>query len=388
MKNIVIVILLGLVVAFACLLYEHGGFRAKQSPETALVAGDIYYCPMHPQVTSSKPGECPQCHMSLVKRSVEPPVAGAPKGEKKVLYYRNPMNPDVTSPVPMRDEMGMDYVPVYEEPAAGASKGFYISPEKQQLIGVKTGKVEKREMAGTITTVGRVAYDPDLYVAQEEYLQSIKGGAAAAVFPDAAKRKLLLMGMSEKEIGELTKQGSPEEGLYLPDKNSKVWVYLTIYEYEAAVIKEGQAVEVTTAAYPQDVFKGKVVAVAPMVESTTRSLRARAKVDNPQNKLKLEMYVDAAITYNLGKKLTVPQEAVLNAGLRTYVFSVDAEGYFQAHDVKLGAKAGDYYEVLSGLSEGDSIVTSGNFLVDSESKLNSVLSQMSEQSKVPQAGAK
>ena len=133
---------------------------------------------MHPNFTSDKPGDCAICGMSLVKReTVETPAMGhaaAEGGEKKILYYRNPMNPEVTSPVPMKDEMGMDYVPVYEEEAAQQHAGVYINPAKQQLIGVKKQKVEKRKLSGQILTVGTVAYDPDLYVAQQEYLQAIK----------------------------------------------------------------------------------------------------------------------------------------------------------------------------------------------------------------------
>ena len=115
--------------------------------------------------------------MSLVKKTAAEAPAGEPKagqGGKKILYYRNPMNPQITSPVPMKDEMGMDYVPVYEEQTPQAHPGVYISPQKQQLIGVKKGKVRMRQLSGQILTVGRVAYDPALFVAQQEYLQTLR----------------------------------------------------------------------------------------------------------------------------------------------------------------------------------------------------------------------
>lgn len=94
-------------------------------------------------------------------------------GKNKILYYRNPMNPEVTSPVPMKDSMGMDYVAVYEGKQREES-GIHISPEKQQLIGMKTDKVEKRNLTHEILAVGKVAYDPELYITQEEYLQALK----------------------------------------------------------------------------------------------------------------------------------------------------------------------------------------------------------------------
>jgi Cu(I)/Ag(I) efflux system membrane fusion protein len=110
----------------------------------------------------------------------------------------------------------------------------------------------------------------------------------------------------------------------------------------------------------------------------TRSLKVRAQVQNPGGRLKLEMYVDVKLTYDLGEKVSVPAEAVMNAGTRQYVFVADGQGSFKAVDVKLGAKGDGWYEILSGLDDGAQIVTSGNFLVDSESKLSAVISQASE----------
>ena len=95
--------------------------------------------------------------------------------QKKILYYRNPMNPQITSPVPMKDSMGMDYAAVYEEgKTERADSGVYISPKNQQLVGVKKELVQKRKLTRQVITVGKVAYDPDLYVAQQEYLQAQK----------------------------------------------------------------------------------------------------------------------------------------------------------------------------------------------------------------------
>jgi multidrug efflux pump subunit AcrA (membrane-fusion protein) len=354
----------------------------------------LYYCPMHPNFTSDRPGNCSICGMSLVKKSAaEPPAAGSASGQagRKILYYRNPMNPQVTSPVPMKDEMGMDYVPVYEDQAAQAHPGVYISPQKQQLIGVKKGKVQVRKLAGQILTVGRVAYDPNLFVAQQEYLQALKGHQSTqkanldylheqsqSLLRDM-RRRLLLLGMSDAEINELEKQGRPESNLYLPSSEDKtVWVYITIYEYEAGLVKEGMPVQVDTLAYPGQIFQGKIVSITPLLEMATRTLKARALVENPEGKLKLEMFANVRIDYSLGEKLAVPEEAVMHAGTRNIVFLADADGYFTPKTVTLGAKAQGYYEVLQGLAANEEVVTSGNFLVDSESKLNAVLNQMGE----------
>jgi membrane fusion protein, copper/silver efflux system len=384
---VILAVALGVVAINRNLM--RGGEKASSGS-----AKDVYYCPMHPSYTSDKPGDCPICNMSLVKRGVSPRVAEqkpAKTGERKILYYRNPMNPAITSPVPMKDSMGMDYVPVYEaEQAAAVAGEVYISPAKQQLIGVKLGKVEKRKLSGQILTVGRVAYDPALFTAQQEYVQTMRSsgtihreegyiGAQAADFMKSMKQKLLAMGMSEDEITELENRGKPQQNLYLPTSEDKnVWVYVTIYEYEAGLVKTGTPVEARAMAYPGELFEGKVISVTPIIEAATRTLKVRALVDNPDNKLKLEMFVNVAINYTIGEKLAVPEEAVMRAGTRDIVFVTKQDGYFEPRVVTLGAKAQGYYEVLRGLSPNEEIATSGNFLIDSESKLNAVPSQASE----------
>ena len=354
----------------------------------------LYYCPMHPSFTSDRPGNCAICGMSLVKKEAAVvPVAKrkSDSGGRRILYYRNPMNPQMTSPVPMKDEMGMDYVPVYEDQATQAHPGVYISPEKQQLIGVKKGRVEMRRLSGQILTVGRVAYDPALFTAQQEYLQILKGRQSAqkadlggvdepsASLLKAGRYRLLLMGMSNAEIDALEKRGTTETNLYLPTSEDKnVWVYVTIYEYEAGLVKEGMPVHVDTLAYPGQTFQGRIVSITPLLETATRTLKARALVENPEGKLKLEMFANVRIDYDIGEKLAVPEEAVMHAGTRNIVFLADPDGYFEPRTVVLGTKAQGYYEVLQGLAAKEEVVTSGNFLVDSESKLNAVLNQMGE----------
>jgi len=381
------VVLLAVVSLFVNSRYRHSASSQKTVKE-------LYYCPMHPNFTSDKPGDCAICGMSLVKREKpDAPVTSqqAEKTHRKILFYRNPMNPQATSPVPMKDQMGMDYVPVYEEEKTAAHLGVYINPAKQQLIGVKKEKIQNRKLAGEILTVGRVAHDPSLFVAQEEYLQALKSrkimqkdesnyaNDQSEPLIKAVKRKLLLMGMSDAEIDELAKQGKVQQNLYLPGKDDKnVWVYITAYEYEAEFIKTALPVEVEASAYPGEIFEGTIISVAPILDTVTRTFKARALVNNPENKLKLEMFVNVRIKYDLGEKLAVPEDAVMRAGTKNIVFIAKPDGYFEPRTVKLGPKAQGYYEVLGGLAANEEVVTSGNFLIDSESKLNAALTQMTE----------
>jgi Cu(I)/Ag(I) efflux system membrane fusion protein len=376
----IIIILLAIVIILA-----NSHYHFLSSPSTAKAVKELYYCPMHPNFTSDKPRECPICGMSLVKREATGPTGVKPSQEtaKKILFYRNPMNPTVTSPVPMKDSMGMDYIPVYKEESAKTQSGVYINPAKQQLIGVKKQKIGVRQLEGKILTVGKVAYDPELYVAQDEYLQSVKTNKNMAEQPESftktARRKLLLLGMSNSEIDDLTMRGKADYRLYLPDANdSQVWVYLTIYEYESALVKEGLPIEIETIAYPGEIFKGSIISIAPVLNTATRTLNVRALVNNTSSKLKLGMYINAKIAYNLGSKLAVPQDAVMDSGTRKIVFIANADGYFEPREVMLGSKSEGYYEILNGLSDGQEVVTSGNFLIDSESKLNAVLGQMTD----------
>ncbi len=383
-KRILIIAIIVAVLALISLI-----FKGNRSSGDAAMKGTnerqekvIYYCPMHPAFISDKPGSCAICGMSLVKKEKE---VLKPKSVKKLLYYRNPMNPEVHSPVAMKDPMGMDYVAVYDEDKGLEESGFYISPERQQLIGVKKEKIVKMPLIRQILTVGKVAYDPDLYVAQEEYLQALKTAEATKnsvltsvsaqsnSLAQAAGKKLLLLGMSEEEIEALAKKGVSQENLYLPISSDTLWVYLTIYEYEIGLVKVGQEVLIDAAAFPQEAFQGIITAITPVLSAQTRTLRVRVEVKDPNHLLKPEMFVNAKIEIDLGSKLAVPETAVLDTGVRKIVYLVKDGDNLEQREVVLGQKAQDYYEVISGLSEGDLVVTSGNFLVDSESKLKGTI---------------
>ncbi|MDP2922505.1 MAG: efflux RND transporter periplasmic adaptor subunit [Candidatus Omnitrophota bacterium] len=360
----------------------------KNCPMTVkanLKPGERIICPVCGEVISTTTGKV----VEIVKQSAQQASAKESTGikkERKILYYRNPMNPEVTSPVPMKDSMGMDYIPVHEE-AESESTGptISISPEKQQLIGIKTEPVKKINLTKVIRASGKIAYDPELYVAQEEYLQALKTVNAtkesvlksvteqSQSLLSAAEKKLLLLGMSKDEIDELAKKGAAQENLYLPSGESSVWAYVAIYEYEIGSVKIGMPVELEAVAYPGESFKGEVIAINPVLDSMTRTNQVRVQVEDPSNKLKPEMFVNARIKVDLGEKLAVSDSAVLDTGLRKIVYLSRPQDLLEARQVQLGQKAEGFYEVLGGLDEGDIVVTSGNFFIDSESKLKSAL---------------
>lgn len=325
------------------------------------------------------------------------------KKERKILYYRNPMNPSITSKVPTKDSMGMDYIPVYEEdtkpshPEGEREALIKLSARDIALAGIKSEAITFRHLFKEIRTVGRIAYDPELYKAEEEFIQAVntqqklkesqitevKERSLALI--EAAKLKLRLQGLSEEQIEALKSKTESDRGLLISDKLSPyVWAYLTIYEYDFGLVKPGDHVVLKAIAYPAEEFSGRIIAIDPVLDMNTRSVRARAKIDNPDGKLKPNMYGDAIIHIDLGERLALPKEAVLDTGIRKIVYVDLGKSQFKAQEVELGPEAiamvdgqeRKFFPVIKGLKENDIIVSAGNFLIDSQSQLSGGMSAL------------
>lgn len=373
-------------------------------------------------------------------------------GQRKILYYRNPMNPSITSDMPVKDSMGMDYIPVYEdeqlqprgvqepvsqkkikywtcgmhpqikqdkpgncpicnmqlipvyEEAAAASeeeKGIIkFSPRDISLAGVKSEAVTFKHLFKEIRTVGKIAYDPELYKAEEEFIQAIKTEKdleksgilevkkRTEALVEAAKLKLRLLGLSEEQIDGLIKEKQPDRSLIISDEITPyVWVYADIYEYELSWIKINQPLKVISVVSPSEEFTGKITAIDPVLNPMTRSARIRAKIENPKLLLKPQMYVDVFIeSYFTDEKgehkteLAIPKDAVLDTGMRKIVYLDLGNGSYLGKEVRVGPEAIAYaqgekqkfYPVVSGLEENDKVVTKANFLIDSQSQLTGI----------------
>lgn len=383
----------GLLLAALAALIISGALAGRMlvSPppnERPAARATKYQCSMHPQIVSDTPGTCPICQMKL-----QPVEEGSPGAERKPAFYRHPMRPDVVSPTPATDEMGMAYIPVYEEdlPRAGGNvpghAPFTLSPERQQLIGVTRARVERRALDLEIRTVGKVAYDPELYQAIVEYREALAAkrqlrdspwheaqkGADAII--RAAALRLRQRGLSEEQIAGITRDGSDPVNLLLPGKS--VWVYAQVYEYEVDLVRPGQQIELTAPSTPGRTYVAQVTAVDPILSAGTRTARVRALVPTPDASLRPETFVRARIHIPLGEKVALPRGAVLDTGEHQIVFVVKGEGAFEPRSVTLGREAQGYYEVLSGLEPGEEVVTSANFLIDSESRFRAALEAFS-----------
>jgi RND family efflux transporter MFP subunit len=193
---------------------------------------------------------------------------------------------------------------------------------------------------------------------------------------------LRLQGLDIKQIADLEKNKENDQSLLITSADSQfAWVYATIYEYELEWVKLGQEAVILSASYPGKEFKGKIVAIDPVFDAMTRSVRARIKVNNQGGWLKPDMYVDVQMSSDLGAHLAVPKEAIMDSGLRKIVFLVLDSGHFKPAEIKTGVSTEEYAQVLEGLKEGDTVVVSGNFLIDSESKLKAALEGTSHQPK-------
>jgi Cu(I)/Ag(I) efflux system membrane fusion protein len=322
--------------------------------------------------------------------------SGSQSGERKILHYRAPMNPGMTSPEPRKDEMGMDYVPVYADESEDAKPQgakvdgqarVRIAGRRRQLIGLKSAKAELRPIVKTIRTVGRVAFDPELYRTQEEYLAARNSYEQAkdSSIPESRERakslvassklRLQSLGLSDGQIQVLSRSKGPEESLLIgKGKGGNLWLYADVYESELGYIRPGQEVEAVTASLPGEVFNGKVVAIDRVINPKTRSARVRVRIEDADGLLRPDLYLSAAIRIPLGKRLVIPEEAVVNTGVRQVVFVDEGDGFLDPRRVLLGVRSENYVEVRDGLKEGEAVVTSGNFLVDSESRLKAAIS--------------
>jgi len=325
-----------------------------------------------------------------------------------------------------------------------------ISPERQQLIGVKIGQVEMRPLEKVIRTVGRVDYDekrimtvslkiggwiedlyvdfmgkyvrkgeplltiysPELVSTQEEYLLALeaKKSLSKSSFPEvagsgeslaeSAKRRLKLWDITDEEIQILEESGKskktltlyapfsgfvlektaykgmnvmPGMSLYKLADLSVVWLYADIYEYELPFVRLGQEATIQLTYLPGETFRGKAAYIYPSLNPETRTAKVRFEIPNSHGRLKPEMYANVEIKVHLGQKLVVPEGAIIDTGIRQLAIVDKGSGYFEPREVKVGAKVEDYYEVIKGLQAGERIVTSANFLIDSESKLKEAL---------------
>ena len=360
-----------------------------------------YTCSMHPSVRQEGPGTCPICNMDLVPVTREQAASGevviAPEQQQLIGVRSSPVE---TRPVESEvravgrvafDETRFEDVTV--------KYGGYIG----RLYVEETGQPVKKGQ--TLFTL----YSPELYAAQQEYLIALVSQRAARETPvpgradylvQAARQKLRLWDLSESQVKALESSGTPAREVAVPSPASgyvvekdvvegsavqpgmrlfriaaldRVWVEAEVYESELPRVRLGQRATVTLPYLQGEELRGRVSRILPALNPESRTGRVRIEIANRSGAgglmLRPEMYADVALEAQAREALMVPESAVLYTGPRRLVFLDLGEGRFRPTQVRLGARSGDFYEVISGLQEGDRVVTSGNFLVDAEARL-------------------
>lgn len=377
-------------------------------------------------------------------------------GERGILLYRNPMNPTITSPVPMKDEMGMDYVPVYEDEANAAAGGstVTIDPAIVQNMNVLTQAVERGDLTREIRTVGYLEYDqqkmvsvttkypgwvehvyvnyvgepvhsgqplfeiyaPELVQTEQDLLSAIEFAKRMEGAPDearrrsedlvaAARKRLAYWDINPVQIEELEKTGkilrtltvnTPSAGvvmLRMPGLEgmavrpgmevyhiadlSTLWLSVEAFEDQIAWLRIGSQAEVTLSYFPGETFTGRVRYIEPQVNEKTRTVPLKLEVPNARGRLRAGMYATVRFRPVVARDAVLaPTLAVLRTGQRNLVVVAEGEGRFAPREVELGAEGDGRVAVSSGLQAGERVVTSAQFLIDSESNLREAVQKL------------
>ena len=366
-------------------------------------------------------------------------LAGAPAVEAAdpvcpggtVKYYRNPMGTPDTSPVPKKDSMNMDYIPVCEDTAGEAPGTVKVSLDKVQRLGVRTGEVQQRTLSRTVRAFASLQFDerrqfvvapkfsgwieklavnatgdtvkvgqdlfdvysPELNVLQQQW--RVAGRSADATdklrylaFPEAALEKLrrgdppsrtvvFPSPVAGTVIDKIAIEGmhfQPGDALFRIVDTSNMWVMAEVYEQDLAFVKVGDTARVTVNAWPGEPSDGKVTFIYPIVGKDSRTARLRIEVPNPDGRLRAEMAATVEIAAPLeGHRIVVPELAVIDSGRRQAVLVERGEGHFEPRPVRLGVRVPGYVEVLDGLQAGERVVTQATFLIDAESNIRAAL---------------
>ena len=393
-----------------------------------------YTCPMHPHYISTDPdGSCPICGMDFVPASKADGAAGA----NEILYYKNPMGLPDTSPVPKKDSMGMDYIPVYASEAAAS--GVRVAPEMIQTMGIRTVRVEAAAFGrslrafGTVETNDRLenvsvarlegwidtltvraegdtvrpgallyrVYSPDLIAAQKDYLNAFTIGNEKRIA--AVRQRLRSLGMQDAAInrvaetrtviervpvyaeaggtvaalevreGDYVKPGTPILRL---QSYAGVWVMAAIPETDLPLIDTSLPVRLSFPSAPEAPDTGVIDYIYPTIDPKTRTAQVRIEIDNTAGYLRPGAYADITIDIAGEARLSVPSEAILQDSGGAHVIIALGDGRFASRKVTTGIRAQGRTEILSGLIPGDEVVASGQFLLDSEANLREGLAKL------------
>src|SRR5713226_7426391 len=417
---------------------------------------DYYTCTMHPSVKSQDlNGKCPICSMDLVPvmkkgGSDEKASASSPKPEGMKGGEGAKGGGEMKG---MSGMQGMPGMKGGAETKAPQTSEFIVPVERQQQIGVRWAKAERKPLRHTIRSVGMIVpdrsrnwqfvsrvdgyvqklnvtspgeivekdapllaiYSPDLLTSEREFIELLRMRDEAKTkdaretpqrLIESAKRRLQLWNVTSEQIAELEKTRKATDTLTLlspfrgvvqsvPVEQGKsvkmgdmlvdvadlslVWMWAEFYEDELSMLQVGQKIAVTAKSYPGQNFDGTISLINPFLDETKRTAKVRIDIPNADFKLRPGMYVNAELAMDMGEGLTIPVSAVMPTGTRNVVFVDKGGGKLEPRIIQLGSKYADLYEVQSGLQEGERVVSSANFLIDAESKVQGALKEFEQE---------
>lgn len=325
---------------------------------------NVYYCPMHPTYTSDRPGDCPICNMALVKRKKQEGASIA-SSTKNAGHDHKRVD---------------DYAPVQ------------LDTRQRQLLHVRTVAVKKENLTKRIRAFGFVAHEIDLYKIQNEFTEAYQ--KYVSIYRDyrrvsnrsrnwethrdlqtkvlEAEHNLLMLGLGPAQIENLRSikwyEAWNQPELEMFKENNNYWVFAQIFERDLGFVEVGQKVEIEIPAFYEK-LNGVIRSVGGTIDPETRTLRALIEIIGYRGELTANMTAYVDILSELGEHLVVPREAVMDLGTRRIVFVDRGQGVFDPVEVEVGFEGEGYWAVERGLEERQKVVASGNFLLDSESRL-------------------
>ncbi|HEY5643935.1 MAG TPA: efflux RND transporter periplasmic adaptor subunit [Woeseiaceae bacterium] len=374
----------------------------------------------------------------------------AASGEREILYWVAPMDPNYRRDGPGKSPMGMDLVPVYADEVDAQPGVVRIDPVMAHNLGIRTGIAARGTLPRRIETVGYIIYDedtvqhvhtrvdgwierletkasgdpvkrgqllfeiysPTLVNAQQEYLTALKSNNAS--LKAASRERLLALGVADAEIARLEKDRAVSrrirvvaendgviahlgvrEGIYVTPslevmsiaQLDKVWVIAEVFERQVAWVEPGQRATVELDYLPGTILEGVVDYVYPELDPKTRTLKVRLRFDNESLALRPNMFSRVVIEGRAVHDIVhVPREAVIRGGIIDRVVVDIGDGRFRAQPVRIGVESGDRVAIRSGLDGGERVVTSAQFLIDSESNIESALSRIDRDMRMDHSG--
>lgn len=377
---------------------------------------------------------------AIVTALLLPPATFAADDEKEILYWVAPMDANYRRNKPGKSPMGMELVPVYADADDNDTTTVTIAPEVIQNLGIRTATAERSRLWRSIDTVGYVDYDeskvshihlrtegwienlavqsegervnrgdrlfdlysPELVNAQEEFIQALKAGNQGLI--RASRDRLQALGIAGSQIKQLEKHRkasqsipvyapqdgvvsslSVRDGMFIKPASrvmsladlSSMWLLAEVFESQADWVRVGQPAEVKLAFLPGRTREGKVEYIYPSLDPKTRTLKARLRFANPDEALKPNMYANVKI-YAGAKEdiIVIPVEALIRTGRESRVIIARDAGRFASRTVTAGIESGDWVEILAGIEPDEEVVTSGQFLIDSEASLKASMTRM------------